>query len=126
MTGSRSIPHSVDGPPPKVMKLWWHTSQELISHLGHCWATPGGAAPRGVKAPVLRNDSHWSQVDLKTHVFRLIRLLRLFRVIVIRLVMVKVFSVVGIQKDGMTEMKNSVIFCFSVPDSFVGHVKTSN
>ena len=26
----------------------------------------------------------------------------------------------------MTEMKNSVIFCFSVPDSFVGHVKTAN
>ena len=45
---------------------------------------------------------------------------------VIRLVMVKVVSVVGIQMDGMTEMKNSVIFCFSVPDSFVGHVKTAN
>ena len=51
----------------------------------------------------------------------MIRLLRLLRVI--RLSMVKAVSVVGIQKDGMTEMKNRVIFCFSVPDSFVGHVK---
>ena len=51
---------------------------------------------------------------MESQVFRVIRLLRLLRVI--RLAMVKVVSVVGIQKDGMTEMKNSVIFCFSVPD----------
>ena len=57
MTGNRGITHtSFHGQPtPKVTKLWRYTSQELLSHLGHCWATPAGAAPRGVIAPVLRN-----------------------------------------------------------------------
>ena len=26
-----------------------------LSHLGHCWAKPAGAAPKGVIAPILRN-----------------------------------------------------------------------
>ena len=31
------------------------TSEEPLSHLGHCWATPAGAANKGVITPVLRN-----------------------------------------------------------------------
>ena len=31
-------------------------SGRKISHLGHCWAKPAGAAPKGVIAPILRND----------------------------------------------------------------------
>ena len=57
MTGNRGTSlFSFRGrPPQKVTKLWWHTSEELLSHLGHCWATPVGDAPMGVMAPVLRN-----------------------------------------------------------------------
>ena len=29
--------------------------KEILSHLGHCWAKPAGAAPKGVIAPILRN-----------------------------------------------------------------------
>ena len=43
--------------PPKYTKLWSHTSEELLSHLGHCWAKPAGAAPKGIIAPILRNGS---------------------------------------------------------------------
>ena len=31
-------------------------NEELLSHLGHCWAKPAGAAPKGVIAPILRNE----------------------------------------------------------------------
>ena len=41
--------------PPKYTELWSHTSEELLSLLGHCWAKPAGAAPKGVIAPILRN-----------------------------------------------------------------------
>ena len=41
--------------PPKYTELWSPTSEELLSHLGHCWAKPAGAAPKGVIAPILRN-----------------------------------------------------------------------
>ena len=41
-------------PPREVTKLWWHTSEELLSHLGHCWAKPVGTVPKSVIAPVLR------------------------------------------------------------------------
>ena len=41
--------------PPKVTKLWWQTSEELLSHPVHCWATSAGTALRGVIAPILRN-----------------------------------------------------------------------
>ena len=30
--------------------------ERKLSHLGHCWARPAGAAPKGVIAPILRND----------------------------------------------------------------------
>ena len=44
--------------PPKVTELWSPTSEELLSHLGHCWAKPAGAAPKGVIAPILRNEHY--------------------------------------------------------------------
>ena len=52
--------------PPKVTELWSPTSEELLSHLGHCWAKPAGAAPKGVIAPILRNGKCylWSQEKL--------------------------------------------------------------
>ena len=48
MTGNRGTTHSSfhGRPPPKDTTLQRHTSEELLSHLGHCQATPAGAAPR--------------------------------------------------------------------------------
>ena len=40
---------------PQCHEIVSHTSEELSSHLGQCWATPAGAAPKGVIIPVLRN-----------------------------------------------------------------------
>ena len=42
--------------PPKYTELWSPTSEELLSHLGHCWAKPAGGTPKGVIAPILRNE----------------------------------------------------------------------
>ena len=54
--GSPQFAHAVDNSPQVHGILWSPTSEELLSHLGHCWAKPAGAAPKGVIAPILRND----------------------------------------------------------------------
>ena len=44
-------------PPPKVTKMWWHTSEELFSH-NHTMGTAGRrqqCCAQGVIAPLLRN-----------------------------------------------------------------------
>jgi len=43
--------------------LWSPTSEELLSHLGHCWAKLAGAAPKGVIAPILRNEQDQVPAD---------------------------------------------------------------
>ena len=53
--GSPQFAHAVDNSPQVHGILWSPTSEELLSHLGHCWAKPAGAAPKGVIAPILRN-----------------------------------------------------------------------
>ena len=57
MTGNRvsTVSSCRRRPPPKYTELWSPTSEELLSHLGHCWAKLAGAAPKGVIAPILRN-----------------------------------------------------------------------
>ena len=71
MTGNRvsTVSSCRRRPPPKYTELWSPTSEELLSHLGHCWAKLAGAAPKGVIAPILRNDRRQnamrvSQVDI--------------------------------------------------------------
>merc|ERR1712004_940989 len=55
--GSPQFAHAVDGSPQVHGILWSPTSEELLSHLGHCWAKLAGAAPKGVIAPILRNGT---------------------------------------------------------------------
>ena len=46
-------------PPPypshHIRKASLYAGEREKSHLGHCWAKPAGAAPKGVIAPILRN-----------------------------------------------------------------------
>ena len=37
--------------------------KEILSHLGHCWAKPAGAAPKGIIAAILRKV----QSSIDTH-----------------------------------------------------------
>ena len=43
-------------------------SEELLSHLGHCWARPAGAAPKGVITPVLRNGVRGKRAGMRPKV----------------------------------------------------------
>ena len=54
---SRKIPYFFGKIPGKIQAnpVLEIPFGKQVSHLGHCWAKPAGAAPKGVIAPISRN-----------------------------------------------------------------------